>query len=348
MTVGLPSYAVNYEIKRLPSAKEMAQWFKFSENTVEFRQLKYFCAIADSGSISRAAQQVYIAQSALSKQIAELEAELQVLLLHRSRSGVTLTEEGKIFYEYALAIQKQINDARAAVGHASGAVVGHVVLAIPQSISSTLALPLIKAAQERLPHIQLHINEELSGNLLELLRQGRVDMGLFTPNIPLADFNFTALIKEDFALIHAVNYPQAPAAGDISLSKAAKHPLLMPGPQHGQCTRVFVEQALQRKGFEALTISTEINSVHILKSAVEAGVGASIMPLGLAAQEVAQGRLVAHRISRSGLQRQLGLCASKHIPMTHAKRAVSALVADVARGLCTGGQWPGAARLPEL
>jgi LysR family transcriptional regulator, nitrogen assimilation regulatory protein len=318
------------------------------ENTVEFRQLKYFCAIADSGSISRAAQQVFIAQSALSKQITELEIELQVSLLHRSRSGVTLTEEGKIFYEYAQAIQKQINDARTAVSHTSGNLVGNVVLAIPQSVSGVLALPLIKAAQERLPHIQLHINEELSGNLLELLRQGRVDIGLFTPNIPLADFNFTALIKEDFALIHAANYAHAPAVGDISLTKAAKHSLLMPGPQHGQCTRVFVEQALQHKGLEALTISAEINSVHILKSAVEAGAAATVMPLGLAAQEVVQGRLVAHRISRSGLQRQLGFCTSKHIPITHAKRAVSALIADVTRGLCTSGQWPGAVSLAEL
>ena len=100
----------------------------YLEKTMEFRQLKYFCAIADSGSISRAAQQVFIAQSALSKQIAELETELHVNLLNRSRSGVTLTEEGKIFYEYAQAIQKQINDARAAVNHASGAICHRVRL----------------------------------------------------------------------------------------------------------------------------------------------------------------------------------------------------------------------------
>ncbi len=309
---------------------------------MEFRQLKYFCAIADSGSISRAAQQVFIAQSALSKQIAELEAELHVTLLHRSRSGVSLTEEGKIFYEYAQAIQKQINDARAAVNLASGTMVGNVVLAIPQSVSGALAVPLIKAAQQRLPHIKLHINEELSGNLLELLRLGRVDMGLFTANVPLADFDFTPLIEEDFALIHATNYAGAPPVGDVSLAKAAKHPLLMPGPQHGQCTRVFVEQDLERKGIAELTINAEINSVHILKSAVQAGSAATIMPLGLAADDVALGRLVAHRISRSGLQRTLGLCTSKHLPITHAKRAVSQLVADVAHSLCANGQWPGA------
>ncbi|REM13282.1 LysR family transcriptional regulator, partial [Mycobacterium tuberculosis] len=73
----------------------------------ELRQFKYFVAIVDCGSLSRAAQQLFIAQSALSKQMAELEGELGTQLLLRSRNGVAMTEAGKVFYEYAQGITKQ-------------------------------------------------------------------------------------------------------------------------------------------------------------------------------------------------------------------------------------------------
>ena len=91
---------------------------------MELRQFKYFVAIADCGSLSRAAQQLFIAQSALSKQMAELEAELGAQLLLRSRNGVAMTEAGKVFYEYAQGITKQVSDARAAVHVAADSVAG--------------------------------------------------------------------------------------------------------------------------------------------------------------------------------------------------------------------------------
>jgi LysR family nitrogen assimilation transcriptional regulator len=100
---------------------------------MEFRQFKYFLEIADRKSLSRAAEQLHIAQSALSRQVAELESELGVKLLVRSRNGVTTTEAGQVFYEYAQGILKQIRDAREAVLRSSDTVVGSVVVALPQS-----------------------------------------------------------------------------------------------------------------------------------------------------------------------------------------------------------------------
>jgi len=82
---------------------------------LEIRQIKYFLAVVDSGSVSRAAGRLFVAQSALSKQISDLETDLDVQLLHRSRSGVFPTESGKVFYEYGKAILKQMSDAREAV-----------------------------------------------------------------------------------------------------------------------------------------------------------------------------------------------------------------------------------------
>ena len=147
---------------------------------MELRQFKYFLSIVENKSLSRAAEHLHVAQSALSKQIAELESELGVQLLSRSRNGVAMTEAGKVFYDYALGITKQISDARAAVLRSSDTVVGSIVAALPQSVAATLALPLMRAVSRRYPNILFHLNEELTGNMVDQLLGGRVDVAIFT------------------------------------------------------------------------------------------------------------------------------------------------------------------------
>ena len=82
---------------------------------MEIRQLKYFVAIAEHGAFSKAAEKLFVAQSALSHQLAQLEDELGARLFHRSRRGVELTEPGRVFLAHALAILRQLDDARRSV-----------------------------------------------------------------------------------------------------------------------------------------------------------------------------------------------------------------------------------------
>ena len=165
---------------------------------MEIRQLKYFVAILDNGSLSGAARDVFVAQSALSKQILDLEKELGVQLLHRSHSGVTATAPGKVFYEYAQGILKHLQDARNAVLDSAQAVSGPVVVALPQSVASPLALPLLREVATRYPQVRLNLNEELTGNLFEQLLYGRIDLALFTDAELPPEIAFTPLLEEDF------------------------------------------------------------------------------------------------------------------------------------------------------
>jgi LysR family transcriptional regulator, nitrogen assimilation regulatory protein len=312
---------------------------------MELRQFKYYLAIVDSGSLSRAAQHLYVAQSALSKQLAELESELGVKLLVRSRTGVAMTDPGKVFYEYAQGITKQIADAQAAVHLSSESVTGSVVVALPQSTSAMLALPLLRAAKARYPNIAFHLNEELTGNMTDQLLRGRVDIAVFTDRMPREDVAFTPLLEEDFVWLHAANDPLAPPPGPVTLAQAVARPLVMSGKAHGQCTRDVVDSVLEAAGHPIRHVATEVNSVQIVKSAVEAGIGPTILPLGLAQREVEAGRLVARRIAHAARLRTLGLCVSVHLPATNAKRAVCKLVGDVVGELCDGGHWPNARRV---
>ena len=309
---------------------------------MELRQFRYFVAIVDCGSLSRAAQQLFIAQSALSKQMSELESELGTQLLLRSRNGVAMTEAGKVFYEYAQGITKQVSDAKAAVHVASDSVVGSVVAALPQSVSPMIALPLMRAAARRYPDVVLHLNEELTGNMADQLLRGRVDVAVFSPTMPAEDIAFTPLVEEDFVFLESPQSPHALPPGDVSIEQATARPLVWPANAHGHCTRWLVDGVLETAGYSPAQVAAEINSVYTLKAAVEAGLGPTIMPLGLAQREVKEGRLAAHRIASPAMFRTLGLCVSVHLPTTNAKRAVCALIAEVIRTLCESGEWQGA------
>ncbi|WP_339428620.1 LysR family transcriptional regulator [Pseudomonas taetrolens] len=308
---------------------------------MEIRQIKYFVAVIDCGSLSRAARQVHVAQSALSKQMSALEDELGVQLFHRSHNGVTPSEAGKVFYEYALGMLKHLVDARAAVSSSPELVSGSIIVALPQSVATLLAMPLLRAVAARYPQVSFHLNEELTGNVMDQLTRGRVDLALFSSLDLPPQVLFSALIEEDFYLIHRANAPDAPAAGEVSLAQALARPLVFPSQAHGHCTRTLVERAVKERGLAAGDIAMEVNSVHILKSAVEAGIGHTIMPLNLAMREIEDGRLVAHRIAADGFSRTLGICSCASMPASPLKTLISELIREVVRNMCECGDWPG-------
>jgi LysR family nitrogen assimilation transcriptional regulator len=255
---------------------------------------------------------------------------------------VALTEAGKVFYEYAQGITKQVSDAKAAVHVAADSVAGSVVAALPQSVSPMIALPLMRAAARRYPDVVLHLNEELTGNMADQLLRGRVDVAVFSPAMPAEDIRFVPLVEEDFVFLESPQSPHALPPGDVSIAQATARPLVWPANAHGHCTRWLVDAVLEREGHSTAQVAAEINSVYTLKAAVEAGLGPTIMPFGLAQREVQEGRLVAHRIDSPLMFRTLGLCVSVHLPTTNAKRAVCTLIGDVVRDLCESGQWAGA------
>ena len=308
---------------------------------MEIRQIKYFVAVIDCGSLSRAARQVHVAQSALSKQMSALEDELGVQLFHRSHNGVIPSEAGKVFYEYALGMLKHLVDARAAVSSSPELVSGSIIVALPQSVATLLAMPLLRAVAARYPQVSFHLNEELTGNVMDQLTRGRVDLALFSSLDLPPQVLFSALIEEDFYLIHRANASGAPAAGEVSLAQALARPLVFPSQAHGHCTRTLVERAVKERGLAAGDIAMEVNSVHILKSAVEAGIGHTIMPLNLAMREIEDGRLVAHRIAADGFSRTLGICSCASMPASPLKTLISELIREVVSSMCECGDWPG-------
>ncbi|MEN9868384.1 MAG: hypothetical protein RL748_3974 [Pseudomonadota bacterium] len=308
---------------------------------MELRQLRYFVSIVDHGSLSRAALVLHIAQPALTQQLRQLEDELGAQLLHRSAQGVMSTDAGKIFYQHAQAILKQVADAKSAVTQSADRPSGTVAIGVPQSISGALALPLLLAAQQRYPEIELQLTEELTGNLIEQLKSGRINLAVLFDDGQLQGFASTPMVEEQMLFVLRRDSPLAKQSFSrrktITLADAVSHTLILPGMAHG--VRPGIESTARAHGL-SLTHVIEINSVAILKSAILADMGATIIPVAPLLDEIERGQMLALPLTPS-ITRTVTLCASKTIPLTNAASAVARLVLEVADQLCDTGRWRG-------
>ena len=140
--------------------------------------------MVDTGSLTRAADALGIAQPALSQQVAALEADFGAQLLIRSRQGVLPTPAGRALYRHAQIILQQLKQAHLEVACAAHEVAGLVRIGLPLTAAAVLSVPLLRAAHERFPNVTLDLADGLPGNLLnEFTMNGRVDIGLLPGNV---------------------------------------------------------------------------------------------------------------------------------------------------------------------
>lgn len=309
---------------------------------MELRQLKYFVAIVESASISKAAAKVHVAQSALSLQVSHLEEELGTRLLNRSGTGVTTTERGETFLRHARMVLQQVRDAQLAMRTGLDEPTGEVTLAIPQSVSNVLALPLIKACLTRYPRIWLRITEELSGHLAEQLRRSQTMLAVLFDDGALTEFECHPLVRERLAVVGLPGL-LVPANGQLGLAQVLALPLILPGERHG--VRPLVDNLIRDAGFPSIQVVAEITSINILRSALLAGIGVTIQARAPFSDELKVGSLIAADIVEPDVFRNLALCHSRAAALSEAAQAVSRLVFDTVRNLCVKDQWHDAAPL---
>lgn len=307
---------------------------------MELRQLRYFVAIADSGSFTRAAERVYVAQSALSHQLAQLEDELGTALFDRSRRGVELTEAGQRFFPHAVSILRQADEALASARSTDNEPEGKVIFGIPHSASHALALPLLREVRQRLPRVTLELTEELTGNLTRQLRTGQIQLAVLFDDGQPGGLAVTRVLSEQLSLIEPADAGQprgrrpAPMR-DLSLRQALARPLILPANPHG--VRPIIEEAAARAGLPPPIVEADISSISILRTTLLAGMGRTLLPVMPLQPEIQAGLLRATPVSR--LDRVLAVCSSAHIPRSPACQAVAGLAVALMQRMAREGAW---------
>jgi LysR family transcriptional regulator, regulatory protein for tcuABC len=305
---------------------------------MELRQMRYFVRVVELGSISRAALDLDLVQSALSQQIGRLEGELATRLLRRTSKGITPTEAGLAFFREAqLTLRHAEQAARAA--HESR-LAGSVSVGLAPTTAAVLGVPLMVAMRERYPDVRLHMVSSLSGYLSDMLNSRQLDLAVLFETHPARRWSVTPLLQEKLFLMQSRQHLQREAGERIRIAELKGLPLILPSGPHG--LRSTLETAFARARFKP-TIVAEIDSLAMLMDAVEHGLGCTLQPWAAIGRYAdAAKRFVLSEIADAEVSRLNSLCSLSDDELSPAALAARVVLAQSARDLVRAGRWGGA------
>jgi LysR family tcuABC transcriptional regulator len=244
---------------------------------MDMRQLRYFVQIVESGSLAKASRQLFIAQPALSKHMAHLEEEIGKALLVRSSRGVVPTNNGVALYHHAKFMLRQLEQAVAVARQETASLSGRVSIGLAPTTACQVGLPLLEHLKAKFPGVQLNVIEGLSGHLEYMTSVGQLDLAiLFGPNAA-SDMDVEPLLEEEMFVVLAANSELVePGREALTLREAAQLPLILPSLRHG-LRRRRIELEFERAGLP-LDAVAELDSLPLLMTCVERGLGATIQP----------------------------------------------------------------------
>jgi DNA-binding transcriptional LysR family regulator len=242
---------------------------------MEFHQLTYFLAAAQTQNFRKAADVCLVAQSALSRQIAALERELEVALFTRKKKRVTLTPAGREFASYVRNAMEQLQEGQQRL---SGIQLGHtgtIHLGCIESLATSFLPAIFRSFHQQYPHVQMKVHVNHTDDLILLVEQGEIECALILdPHLQSALLIVKELFRQPLHLLIAAWHPLAVAkAPTITLEQLAGEPLLVldETSRMGQITRrIFAQRGLP------LQPLVEIESVEGLKEMVRQGIGATL------------------------------------------------------------------------
>ncbi|CAJ0822500.1 LysR family transcriptional regulator [Ralstonia flaminis] len=254
---------------------------------MELYQLKAVLAVARTGQLARAAEQLHLTQSAISKQIKGLEDELGVLLFDRTPTGMPVTAAGRRLLPIAGRVVDATQEMAALASSLRGNVSGVLRLGTIIDPESIRLGPLLAALLQFYPHIDVTLAHGISGSVLQMLRDGQIDAGFYLGTLHDPEITVHPLAVEHYVVV-------APAAWEAKLRGASLQELAaMPwlatpagSSQHGMVAQMFAERGLSHN--TVVEADQEASMIELVQS----GVALGIMRERLAAGMVQSGQAV--------------------------------------------------------
>jgi LysR family transcriptional regulator, nitrogen assimilation regulatory protein len=286
---------------------------------MDLRSLRYFAAIVEHGSLTRAAEALRIAQPALSQHLKRLEEEFGCRLLARTPRGVVATESGRRLAQGAAQLLDAADHLRDAVRGMAATPAGPAVIGVPTTFGPTVTAPLALEVRRLYPAVRLRVVEGLSGHMLEWLRNGAVDAALLFGVDEAPGLVREELAKERLRLVGRRDDPFFSGRDSVRLAEIPALPLVLPGRPHG------VREEAERAALIArrpLNVAMEIDALEQIKTLVAEGVGYTILSGRVAAHGPDAARLTGLPIIEPEIIRAIHLAWAADRPLSHAARAV--------------------------
>ncbi|MGW0086642.1 LysR family transcriptional regulator [Streptomyces sp. NPDC003393] len=294
---------------------------------MQFQQLQYFVAVAETRHFTRAADLVHVAQPSLSQQIKALERELGADLFLRARGNITLTDAGEALLPLARRILADADTARHEVLELVQLRRGRVRLGATPSLCTGLLPDVLRAFHDRYPGIRLLVEEGGSHDLVRELARGALDLALVVLPLPTPSPALTTveLLREDLVVVSS---PEAPVPGGsergpVRIADLEGERLVM--FRHGYDLRELTVAACRAEGFEP-EFAVEGGEMDAVLGFVRAGLGVAVVPHMIATRS-GQGLRVTP-LTRPGLYRTIALAHRSDVAPPRAARELQRMLLE--------------------
>ena len=286
-----------------------------------FRQLQYIVAVADTGKFRDAARMVNVSQPSISAQIAEMEADLGVTLIERSRQRSVLTPAGEELVRRARIILRDLNELRTVARFGQKGLSGRLNLGVLPTVGPYLLPLTTRDLHQRFPDLRLNVREERTVDLDEHLHEGRFDAIISTAD----DHRNVAcepLFTESLYILTASDDPLSARRGPVRLADLKQRSLLTLGQGH-RLNAIIGELANEAGAI----VSTEYEgtSLDAIRQMADMGAGVAILPSLYALTEARRDpALVLRRIDHPLARRDLSLIWRDTSPLAEALKLLAA------------------------
>ncbi|WP_462409516.1 LysR family transcriptional regulator [Neobacillus sp. Marseille-QA0830] len=246
---------------------------------MDIRQLRYFITVAEHLNFTKAANQLYVAQSAISHQIADLEDQLGVKLFIRNKRSVQLTPAGSVFLKEAIEIVDKTSTAVEKAKQTEAGSIGSLSIGFLTVHVKSFLPGVIKRFRELYPKVELQLNHLPSKMLKEALEQGEVDLAFTLPSglNRIEEIEIQTVAREPYCIVMHKNHPLANHQ-KIKLSDLASEPFIIHNRHDSPVGSYdFIVHLCEQSGFTPRIVNQPrfVDTVPVL---VEAEMGISILP----------------------------------------------------------------------
>jgi LysR family transcriptional regulator, transcriptional activator of the cysJI operon len=272
---------------------------------LKIENLKIFCLVVDEGTISQAARLSFISQPAVTRQIHQLEDFYGTLLFNRDEGKLKVTEAGKMLYPFAKSIVNEFNHSKEVIQQSIGEYNENLRVGASLTIGEFLLPNLLGRFKKQQPEIKVTLTIKNTPNILNDLSNDVIDLALVEGIVENSDFIVEKFADDELILVCPTDHPWK-NRNSIKIEELGNERMIWREAISG--TRLIVENALREYGIlDKIESYMEISSTQAIKSAVEAGLGISILPRLTVARELDQGILQEVKIAGIDITRNLWL-----------------------------------------
>ncbi|MEW9671929.1 LysR family transcriptional regulator [Ammoniphilus sp. 3BR4] len=241
---------------------------------MEWQQLEYFQVLAKVQNFTRAADELALTQSALSRSIARLEEELGVPLFERKTRGVALNQYGEIFLQYANRAMQEITMAKQELKDMVDPFHGIISLAFIHTLGSSFIPDLISEFRGQYPGIQFQLTQDSTKKIMHQLEAGEIDLGFCSPNEPVENVTTIPVVDEELFLIVPKSHRLADEK-EVDLREVADEPFVL--YKHESGLREVIDNLCQEAGFKPTATFEGVGDATIA-GFVAANFGVALIP----------------------------------------------------------------------